>query len=73
MTIHPQILEKDGKKEFAVLPYEEFLRLQEELEDYEDLRTLRQEKAESQDEATRSLDDVLAEIDKNPNRVPATD
>ena len=34
MSIHPQIIEKNGKKEFVVLPYEEFLRLQEELEDY---------------------------------------
>ena len=68
MNIRPQIIEKDGKKEFAVLPYEDFLRLQQELEDYEDLRTLRQEKAEAQDEPTRSLDDVLAEIEKNPNK-----
>ncbi len=46
MNIRPQIIEKDGKKELAVLPYEDFLRLQQELEDYEDLRTLRLEKAE---------------------------
>lgn len=66
MTIHSQIIEKDGKKEFAVLAYEDFLRIQEELEDYEDLRTLREEKAAAQNEPTRSLDDVLAEIDDGP-------
>ena len=32
MTLHPQIIEKEGKKEFVVLPYEEFVQLQEEIE-----------------------------------------
>jgi len=45
MVLNAQIIEKDGKKEFAVLPYEEFLKLQEELDDYEDLRCLRAAKA----------------------------
>lgn len=63
MSIHPQIIEKDGRKEFVVLPYDEFVRLQEELEDYEDLKTLREEKARSAEEPARPLDDVLREID----------
>jgi hypothetical protein len=29
MTLHPEILKKKGKKQFAVLPYEEFVALQE--------------------------------------------
>jgi PHD/YefM family antitoxin component YafN of YafNO toxin-antitoxin module len=62
MSIHPQIIEKDGKKEFVVLSYEEFLRVQEELEDYEDLKTLRAEKALAEHEPSRSLDDVLKDI-----------
>lgn len=62
MSIHPQIIEKDGRKEFVVLPYEEFLRMQAEIENYEDLRTLREEKAAAQAEPTRSLDAVLKEI-----------
>ena len=37
MAPHPQIIEKDGKKEFAVLPYDEFLKIQEALEGFEDL------------------------------------
>ena len=37
ISINPQILEKNGKKEFAILPYEEFLKLQEELACYDDL------------------------------------
>jgi PHD/YefM family antitoxin component YafN of YafNO toxin-antitoxin module len=62
MSIHPQIIEKDGKKEFVVLPYDEFLRVQEALEDYDDLRTLRDEKASAAAQPTRSLDDVLKDI-----------
>ncbi len=41
ITLHPNILEHDGKKAFVVLPYEEFQKVQEELEDYEDLKDLR--------------------------------
>ena len=33
IALHPNILIKDGKKEFAVLPFEEFSRLQDELLD----------------------------------------
>ena len=62
MSIHPQIIEKDGKKEFVVLPYEKFLLLQEAVENYEDLRTLRDEKQVAGNEPTRSLDDVLHEM-----------
>ncbi len=41
MIIHPQIIEKQGKKEYVVLPYEEFLMIQGELEDLNDLLDLR--------------------------------
>ena len=46
ITLHPSILEHDGKKTFAVLPYEEFQKVREELDDYEDLKDLRTAKAE---------------------------
>lgn len=62
MSIHPQIIEKDGIKEFVVLPYEEFLRIQEELEDFEDLKVLREQKSLSSGAPTRSLDAVLEDI-----------
>jgi PHD/YefM family antitoxin component YafN of YafNO toxin-antitoxin module len=39
-SLHPQFLMKDGKREFVVLPYEEFVALQEELEELEDIRQL---------------------------------
>ena len=44
MTLHPEILVKDGKKQFAVLPYEEFVSLKERLADMEDLLQLRKAK-----------------------------
>jgi hypothetical protein len=44
MTLHPEILIKNGKKQFAVLPYEEFLAVQERLTDAEDLMELRKAK-----------------------------
>ncbi len=44
LKLHPEILKKNGKKEFVVLPYEEFLKIQEALEDADDLRALRDAK-----------------------------
>jgi hypothetical protein len=44
MKLHPEILVKDGKKQFAVLPYEEFVALQKRLADADDLLELRKAK-----------------------------
>ena len=44
MKLHPEILSKNGKKEFAILPYEEFVTLQERLADAEDVLELRKAK-----------------------------
>lgn len=44
VRLHPEILRKNGKKQFAVLPYEEFVALQEWLADAEDLLELRKAK-----------------------------
>ena len=62
VELHPQIIEKNGKKEFAVLPYGEFLRLQEELEDYEDLKQPREAKAQEQDANTLTVDELKTEL-----------
>ena len=62
MRIHPQIIEKEGKREFVVLPYEEFLAIQERLEDYEDLKDLREAKAVEGDAPTKPLSDLRAEL-----------
>jgi hypothetical protein len=44
INLHPEILKKNGKKEFVVLPYDEFLALQERLADADDLIDLRKAK-----------------------------
>ena len=56
VTIHPSILKKNGKKEFAILPYYEFTKIQSELEDYADLKLLRHAKSEEADSPTVSFD-----------------
>ena len=58
IKLHPEILTKDGKKEFAVLPYEEFVALQELLADAEDLLELR--KAKRKEGGKKSI--PLAEV-----------
>ncbi len=58
LTLHPNILERDGKKAFAVLPYEEFQSLQKELDQYEDLKDLRAAKAEEENAPVESLSSV---------------
>ena len=62
MSIHPQFIEKEGKKEFVILPYEEFLAIKENLEDYEDLKELREAKAAEGDAPTTRLRDIRAEL-----------
>jgi PHD/YefM family antitoxin component YafN of YafNO toxin-antitoxin module len=62
MTIHPQIIEKEGKKEFVVIPYEEYVQIQEALEDFEDLKVLRQEKEQSKSEPTTPLNQAAKNL-----------
>ena len=62
MLLHPQVIEKEGRKEFVILPYEEFLQIQEALEDLDDLRELREEREESMDEPSRSLREIGKEL-----------
>ncbi len=40
LELHPEFLKKNGRKEFVVLPYREFVQLQDELEDLADIRAL---------------------------------
>ncbi|HZG53433.1 MAG TPA: hypothetical protein VEZ40_14980 [Pyrinomonadaceae bacterium] len=65
ITLHPEILSKNGKKEFVVLPYEEFLALQELLDDVEDLLELRAAKREAEGGQTVSLADAKKELGLN--------
>jgi len=55
IMLHTEFITKNGNKEFAVLPYEEYLALQELLEDYEDLLDLRKARREEGEAQTVPL------------------
>ena len=58
IELHPEFLTKNGQKEFAVLPYEEFVKVKELLEDLEDLRDLREAKQAEKNSPSVSLSEV---------------
>ena len=58
IALHPNILSKNGKNEFAVLPFEEFEHLKEIADKYEDLIILRKAKAEEYHLPTQSISEV---------------
>jgi len=62
MTLHAEILVKNGKKQFAVLPYEEFVLLKERMEDMEDLLQLRKAKKAEGRKRTVSLARVKRQL-----------
>jgi prevent-host-death family protein len=62
LKLHPEFLTKNGKKEFVVLPYEEFEALQELLMDARDLIDLRAAKAAEGTEPTVPLDEVKKQL-----------
>jgi len=59
ITLHPEFLTRDGKKAFAVIPYEEFVALQEVLADAADLIDLREAKANEASAASVPLREVI--------------
>ena len=65
MELHPQIIEKEGKKEFVILPFGEYQALTELVSDYEDLRDLREEKERSRNQESVPLDRVISDLDKH--------
>jgi hypothetical protein len=62
LTLHPEILVKNGKKQFAVLPYEEFVALQERLADAEDMLELRKAKRTEGKRRSISLAEVKRQL-----------
>jgi len=58
IELHPEILRKNGKIEFVVLPYEEYQALQELLANYQDLLDLRTAKNNEACEPSVSLADA---------------
>jgi PHD/YefM family antitoxin component YafN of YafNO toxin-antitoxin module len=61
IELHPEILKKNGKR-VVVLPYEEFVALQELLADYEDLLDLRAAKSEEDAEPSIPLAELKEQL-----------
>ncbi len=58
IPLHPQFITKNGKKEFAVIPYEEFAALKGFIADMEDLLNLRAAKEEDANRPPVALAEV---------------
>ena len=58
IPLHPQFITKNCKKEFAVIPYEEFAALQAFIADMEDLMDLRAAKKEDGERPSVPLAEV---------------
>ncbi len=56
------IIKKGRKKEYVVIPYDEFLKVQEELHNYDDLRCLREAKDSEKDAPTIGIDELKKQI-----------
>lgn len=65
LELHPEILRKNGRNEFAVLPYEEYMALRELLDDVRDLLELRQAKEAEGDAPTIGLEELKRQLGLN--------
>jgi len=57
-NLNPELITKDGKPLFAVIPYEQFLVIREMLETLDDLQDLRVAKQEEKNQPVISLNEV---------------
>lgn len=62
VELHPEFLSTGGRKQFAVIPYDEFVRLQEWIEDTLDLHEIRLARDENRDQPTYSLEEVKEQL-----------
>ena len=62
IELHPEFLTADGKKQFAVLPYQEFVALQEWIVDTQDLHALRLAREENANEPSYTIEEVRKEL-----------
>ncbi len=61
LGLHPEVWRRGGQT-YVLLPYEEFVRLLQALNDERDLRLLREARAADDDSPGVPLDDVLKEL-----------
>jgi PHD/YefM family antitoxin component YafN of YafNO toxin-antitoxin module len=71
MGINAQLIKKNGKKEFVILPYTEFLQMQQTIEDYEDLVDLRKAKAETMNEPSIPYNEIAEKINQTTKKLKA--
>ncbi len=64
VTMNAQIIKKKGKNEYAIIPYEEYLRVQEELQNYGDLCLLREAKEAEKDSPAIGISEVKKRLAK---------
>ena len=63
IQLHTEILKKGNKKEFAIIPFDEYKKLMEYIEDLEDLAELRKLKKVSAKEKTIAIEIVKREME----------
>lgn len=68
LKLHAEVLKKNGRNEFVVLPYEEFVAMREQLEDAMDLVALRRAVTEDNGEPGISLQEMKARLGMKPKR-----
>jgi hypothetical protein len=66
IKLHPEILKRDGKEQFAVIPWEEFVAIQEALEDLDDLRAIDEAKASDDGSPGLSSDEMRSKLGLKP-------
>jgi len=69
MEINAQIIKKNGEKEFVILPYNEFLQMQQAIEDYEDLVDLRKAKSETVNEPSIPYSEIADKINRTTKKL----
>ena len=68
MEINAQIIKKNGKKEFVILPYMEFMKMQQNIEDYIDLIDLEKAKAETVNKPSIPYNEIADKINQTTNK-----
>ena len=62
LELHPQIISRNGQREWAVLPWDEFEKLRALIEDAQDLRDLEASIRENADDAPLPYEQVRREL-----------
>lgn len=73
IEFHPEFLKKNGKNEFVVLPYEEFVTIQELLEDAEDMLLLEQPMREDLGKPGVTLGEMMKRFGLTPEDAASCD